>query len=53
MSIENLMDGAEAYSSLAEVANTPQSDAPEATPTVVSSAIASFNLSWLTVKGGC
>ncbi|WP_432924921.1 hypothetical protein ACQPZZ_31080 [Microbispora sp. CA-135349] len=53
MTTENLMSGAGAYSSLAQVANTPQIDAPEATPTVVASAVASFNLSWLTVKSGC
>ena len=53
MSTENLIGGADAYTDLAEVAQTPQTETPEATPTVVASAIGSFVASFNTVKGGC
>ena len=53
MSTENLIGGADAYTDLAQVVQAPETDTPEATPSVVASAIASFNASWLTAKQGC
>ena len=53
MTSENLIEGADAYADLTEVAHDVQPDVPEATPTVVASAIASFNAGWLTAKQGC
>ncbi|WP_432924917.1 LxmA leader domain family RiPP [Microbispora sp. CA-135349] len=53
MSTESLLSGADAYTTPAEVVTAPDNDVPEATPTIVSSAIGSFVLSFNTVKGGC
>ena len=52
MNIENLIEGAEAYTTLAEVTETPQVDAPEATP-VISAAVASAAGGAATAKWGC
>ncbi|MET8046403.1 MULTISPECIES: LxmA leader domain family RiPP [unclassified Streptosporangium] len=49
MPTEFLMEGAEAYTSLAEVAAGPETDAPEATP-IVSMTITLINV---TVYLGC
>ncbi|WP_432924919.1 LxmA leader domain family RiPP [Microbispora sp. CA-135349] len=54
MDAENLMSGADAYSSLAEVVAGPDAQTPEASPVIITaSAISSFITSWNTVKNGC
>ena len=53
MSSENLIEGADAYTDLTEVAEEQQTEAPEASPAIVASAIGSFVTSFNTVKGGC
>ncbi|GGO00672.1 hypothetical protein GCM10010116_01050 [Microbispora rosea subsp. aerata] len=53
MSTESLLSGADAYTTPAEVADTPQTDAPEATPTILISAIASAGGGAMTAKYGC
>ncbi|WP_157555631.1 LxmA leader domain family RiPP [Herbidospora yilanensis] len=45
MSADLLMEGADAYTSLAEVATADQIDTPEITPALTVSAIVSWSLS--------
>ncbi|GGO00666.1 hypothetical protein GCM10010116_01040 [Microbispora rosea subsp. aerata] len=52
MSTESLLNGADAYTTPAEVVTTPQTDAPEATP-VISAAVISAGGGALTAKFGC
>jgi hypothetical protein len=52
MNIENLIEGADAYTTLAEVSEQPQADAPEATP-VISAAVVSGVGGAATAKWGC
>ena len=52
MSIENLIEGADKYTTLAEVGEQPQVEAPEATP-VIASAVASAAAGGATAKWGC
>ena len=53
MNIENLIEGADAYTTLPEVADASYEDTPEATPTIFASAAASALASWQTGKWGC
>ncbi|MGW0587125.1 hypothetical protein [Streptosporangium sp. NPDC002607] len=52
MPTELLMQGADAYTSLTEVATTPETDIPEITPAVSFSIGVSVSVA-LTLGGGC
>ena len=53
MSTENLIEGADKYTTLAEVADEVREDAPEATPGIIASAVYSFAGGYNTAKLGC
>ena len=53
MTSENLIEGADKYTTLAEVAEEVREDAPEATPGIVASAVYSFMGGYQTAKLGC